>query len=86
MHCPFFLEAEEQHWANSSPQNREINTSINVPVLQPFLSGYNPENASYLVNGFEKGFKLGHVGEPCKNLVLALEMPLMVEEKLKKRG
>lgn len=68
--------------------DREIITPVNADRLEECLSGYDPEKASYLVNGFRHGFQFHFEGYThqkfCNNLKSALEHPEIIDKKLGK--
>lgn len=80
------LNAQETKLIQNIPN--KIPTPINVQNLSHELHGYDQHLASYLVNGFQFGFKLGCVGEPVhcvyKNHNSVYKNPAVVQEKLTK--
>lgn len=68
--------------------NNEIVTAIRPNVLKYFLKGYDTAMADYLVAGFTYGFELHYEGpryfRSSKNLLSALQKPVIVNKKLQK--
>ena len=68
--------------------NNEIVTPIRPNVLKYFLKGYDTAMADYLVAGFTYGFELHYEGprqfKSSKNLLSALQNPVIVNKKLQK--
>lgn len=60
-------------------------TPVNPVVLAKALQGYDPEKASFVINGFTFGFEFHFNGtassKTCKNLISAKEMPEVVNQK-----
>ena len=57
----------------------DIVTPINVDILQDMLhnANYDPDNTSYLTQGFRNGFDLGYRG-PEQRIDLSANIPLRV--------
>lgn len=70
------------------PNALDITTPINVKALALVLEEYDKDKAMFLINGFSKGFEIHFEGSPmghtCNNLKSAIEMPEVVDKKLKK--
>lgn len=68
--------------------NNEIVTPVRPKVLKYFLKGYDTAMADYLVAGFTYGFELHYEGprqfRSSKNLLSALQNPVIVNKKLQK--
>lgn len=68
--------------------NNEIVTPIRSKLLKYFLKGYDTAMADYLVAGFTYGFELHYEGpryfRSSKNLLSALQNPVIVNKKLQK--
>ena len=68
----------------------DVTTPIKLTALVPYLSGYDSQLQFYLVNGFTEGFAIGchniqgNFDPLVKNLQSAYQLPLVVDNKLKK--
>lgn len=68
--------------------NPVVPTPVQLAPLSRYLDGYDEQEISYIITGFQEGFKLDFIGQQdlqvSPNLKTALEYPEIVTEKLEK--